>query len=106
VVPAGSAVITGDYVGADAMKAAADALYIQEAEGGVGKMIRLPYGPGAKPETITLPMDGSADSVVADITQPGALIDVAWWTQPGDYYRYDSASRTMVATGLQPANAI
>jgi prolyl oligopeptidase len=106
VVPAGSAVITGDYVGADAMKAAADALYIQEAEGGVGKLIRLPYGPGAKPETITLPMDGSADSVVADITQPGALIDVAWWTQPGDYYRYDSASRTMVATGLQPANAI
>ena len=106
VVPTSSAVLVGDYIGSNVLRPAKDALYIQRAEAGYGKVLRLSYQPGSKPQAIALPIDGSVYDVVADPTEPGALIDMASWTKPGDYYRYDPATSTSVAMGLVPENAI
>jgi prolyl oligopeptidase len=106
VVPSSSAVLTGSYVGANVLRPAKDALYFQQAEAGIGKVLRLSYEPGSKPQAISLPYDGSVDDVITEINQPGALVDMASWTKPGDYYRYDAATATAVAMHLVPENAI
>ena len=106
VLPASSAVLTGNYVGQNVLRPAKDALYIQQAEAGIGRALRLSYRPGSKPEPVALPFDGSVDDVVTDPTEPGALIDMVSWTKPGDYYRLNPATGATVAMGLEPGNAI
>jgi prolyl oligopeptidase len=106
VLPGSSAVLTGSYVGTNVLRPAKDALYIQQAEAGIGKVLRLSYQPGSKPQAISLPFDGSVDDVVTNLTEPGALIDMASWTSPGDYYRYDPATAAAVAMHLVPENAV
>jgi prolyl oligopeptidase len=51
VVPGGEPVITN-------VAAMADALYIQELDGGIGKLLRLAYS-GKKAQRVSLPFDGS-----------------------------------------------
>jgi prolyl oligopeptidase len=106
VLPSSSAVLTGSYVGQNVLRQAKDALYIQQAEAGVGRALRLSYQPGSKPQPVALPFDGSVDDVVTNPTEPGALISVTSWTQRGDYYRFDPATAASVAMGLEPQNAI
>jgi prolyl oligopeptidase len=106
VVPASDAVLTGGYIGQNVLRPARDALYIQRAEAGYGKVLRLAYRPGSKPQAIKLPFDGSVYDVVTDPTEPGALLEMTSWTIPGDYYRYEPATSTSVAMGLEPENAI
>jgi prolyl oligopeptidase len=110
VLPGSNAVLTGGNVGTNVLRPAKDALYIQQAEAGIGQALRLRYEPGAKPERIQLPFDGSVDSVITDPAQSGALIDANSWTVPGDYYRYDpgegGVGPAIAATGLEPGNAI
>jgi prolyl oligopeptidase len=106
VLPGSSAVLTGGYVGANVLRPAKDALYIQQAEAGIGKVLRLSYEPGSKPQAIALPFDGSVDDVITEINQPGALIDMTSWAKAGDYYRYDAATATAVAMHLVLENAI
>jgi prolyl oligopeptidase len=52
VVPTGEAVIRN-------IAAAEDALYVQELDGGVGHVLRVPYG--SKPEPVALPFDGTVN---------------------------------------------
>jgi prolyl oligopeptidase len=106
VLPASSAVLTGDYVGLNVLRPAKDALYIQQAEVGFGKVLRLPYQPGSKAQAISLPFEGSVDGVVTDPIEPGALIYVTSWTREGDYYRFNPVIATSTAMGLEPENAI
>jgi prolyl oligopeptidase len=106
VLPTSDAVLVGDFIGQNVLRPAKDALYIQQAEAGYGKVLRLAYRPGSKSQAIALPFDGSAYDVVTDPTEPGALIRVTSWTKPGDYYRYEPATATSVAMGLVPENAI
>ena len=106
VLPASSAVLTGSYVGQNVLRPAKDALYIQQAEAGIGKVLRMSYQPGSKPQPVALPFDGSVGDVVTDPTVPGALIDVTSWTKPGDYYRFDPVTATSFAMGLEPESAI
>jgi len=105
VVPASDAVLKVS-LGQSVVHPAKDALYILETEAGIGKALRLSYQPGSKPQAIALPFDGSVNDVVTDPTEPGALIDMTSWTKPGDYYRYDPATSTSVAMGLEPESAI
>jgi prolyl oligopeptidase len=44
--------------------------------------------------------------VAASLTVPGPVIKMTSWTKPGDYYRYNPATASAVATGLEPENAI
>ncbi|HEY0795285.1 MAG TPA: prolyl oligopeptidase family serine peptidase [Acidisarcina sp.] len=106
VLPGSTAVLTGSYVGQNVLRPAKDALYIQEAEAAYGKVLRLGYEPGAKAHLVTLPVEGSIDNVVTDPTETGALMALASWTKVGDYYRYDPATGTAIAMGLEPESAI
>ena len=106
VLPSSTAVLTGSYVGLNVLRPAKDALYIQQAEAGIGKVLRLSYQPGSKPQAISLPFDGSVADVVTDPAVPGALIYVTSWIKQGDYYRFNPVTATSTAMGLEPENAI
>ncbi|HEY7352081.1 MAG TPA: prolyl oligopeptidase family serine peptidase [Terriglobales bacterium] len=82
VVPAGEAVIVN-------IAAAADGLYIQDLDGGIGKLRRLPYG-GGSAEPVKLPFDGAIQSLVANPTLPGAWLNLVGWTKPPLWYVLDA----------------
>ena len=106
VIPPGNLVFSGGFIGSDVVHQASDALYLRVIDKGQGRVLRLPYTPGAKATMLTQPGDLQVDSVSTAQNASGALLDLESWTNPGDYYRYDPASNASVATGLQPPNKI
>lgn len=95
VVPAGDAVITEIHP-------AQDALYVGELDGGIGRLLRVPYGPHPKVETVALPFDGYIASLPHDPRVPGALFALTSWTRAVQIYSYDPATGRATNTGLQP----
>jgi prolyl oligopeptidase len=87
VLPAGTAVI-------ESISAAGDALYVQALEGGLGRLLRLPYG-GGPATRITLPVEGAIDFVVTDPRRPGATFRLQSWTRSPLWYAYDPATRSV-----------
>jgi len=81
--------------------AAGDALYAQQLDGGIGRLVRVPYATG-KPEGVKLPLDGTLDFAATDQRVAGALLDITSWTKANKIYAYDSAHRTITDTKLQP----
>ncbi len=94
VVPPSEAVIQN-------VAAASDALYVQELDGGIGRLVRLDYS-GGKPQRIPLPFDGSVALTGTDQRIPGTLLDLATWTKARKIYAYDSTGKTVTDTKLQP----
>jgi prolyl oligopeptidase len=94
VVPPGEAVIQN-------IAAASDALYIQELDGGLGRLLQLSYS-GGKPERIQLPFEGSVGLSATDLRVPGTLIELASWTKAAKIYVYDSSRKNVTDTKLQP----
>ena len=45
VLPASDLVLSGGFIGTNVLHAASDALYIQCLQNGIGRVLRLPYGP-------------------------------------------------------------
>jgi prolyl oligopeptidase len=93
IVPASEAVIRN-------LAAARDALYVQELDGGIGRLLRVPYG--AKPQPVALPFDGSVDLAATDQRVPGTLLDMTSWTKAHKIYAYDPHSKQVTDTKLQP----
>lgn len=97
VVPAGEAVIRWFDIGADG-------LYAQLAEGGIGRLLRVPFtaaGTG-NAERIPLAMDGSLWILSADPRVSGLVFGQSSWTRGGTFYSYDVQAKRVVDTGLQP----
>jgi prolyl oligopeptidase len=94
VVPAGEPVIQN-------IAAASDALYIQELDGGLGRLVRLAYS-GGKPEQIQLPFDGSVGLSATDLRVPGTLVELTSWTKARKIYAYDVSRKNVTDTQLQP----
>ena len=94
VVPQGQAVVT-------AIHPAQDALYVELLDGGIGRVLRVPYGPGSRVEEVTLPFVGSA-FVRTDPRLPGALLGLSSWTKAFKYYSYDPETKQATDTKLQP----
>ena len=94
VIPASEAVITN-------VTAAPDALYVQELDGGVGKLLRAPYTGGA-PELVSLPMEGTLELMGGDPRLPDLLLALTSWTKAFRIYQYDPATKQVKNTGLQP----
>jgi len=94
VVPAREAVLTN-------VTAAPDALYVQELDGGIGRLLRVPYG-GGPPELVPLPMEGTLGLFGGDPRLPGLLLGLTSWTQAYRVYNYDPVTRRVTDTGLQP----
>ncbi len=65
--------------------AAADGLYVQDLEGGIGRLRRLPYG-GGKAESVKLPFDGAIQTLFANPTEPGAWTELTSWTKSPLWY--------------------
>ena len=95
LIPSGEAVITG-------VNPAQDALYVHLSDGGIGRLLRVPYGPHAKVQQVALPFDGSL-YVDADPRLPGVLLYVTSWTQAFKIYAYDPSTQRVTDTKLQPA---
>ena len=95
VVPAGQAVVSG-------ISPAQDALYVQLLDGGLHRVLRVPYGPHPKVEEVALPFKGTA-FVGTDPRLPGALLYLTSWTKASTIYAYDPGSKQVTDTKLQPA---
>jgi prolyl oligopeptidase len=98
VVPPGEAVVIN-------IAAAADGLYIQDLDGGIGKLRRLSYGSG-KVESMKLPFDGAIQSLVTNPTEPGAWLDLVGWTKPPLWYSLDSKSGNLEDTHIVPPSPV
>jgi prolyl oligopeptidase len=94
VVPAGNAVVTS-------ISSAQDALYVQLLDGGINRVLRVPYGPHPRPEEVKLPFAGSA-FIGTDPRLPGALLYLTSWTRALTIYSYDPATKQLADTRLQP----
>jgi prolyl oligopeptidase len=98
VVPDGETVITN-------VAAMGDALYIQELDGGIGKLLRLPYS-GAAPQKISLPFDGRFEMAPGDPRENGVLFGLTSWTKAPRIFEYVPKENQIVDTKLQPMGAL
>jgi prolyl oligopeptidase len=92
VVPPGDRVITN-------IGAAADALYIQDLDGGIGRLRRLPHD-GGSIQPVKLPFDGAIQSLATNPTQPGAWLELTSWTKSPRWFALDAKSDRLGDTGL------
>jgi prolyl oligopeptidase len=97
VVPGGEPVITN-------VAAMADALYIQELDGGIGKLLRLAYS-GKKAQRVSLPFDGSFGMAGGDPRLDGVLFGLTSWTKAPKIFEYIPRENQVVDTKLQPLGA-
>jgi prolyl oligopeptidase len=94
ILPPGQAVVTG-------INPAKDALYVQLLDGGIGRVLRVPYGPHPQTEEVALPFKGTA-YVGTDPRIPGALLYLTSWTKAFGIYAYDPETKNLTDTKLQP----
>ena len=94
VVPASQAVIQG-------MSPAQDALYVRLLDGGLGRVLRVPYGPNPRAEEVALPVKGTV-FLDADPRLRGAMLYLTSWTQAFKIYAYDPETNQALDTKLQP----
>jgi prolyl oligopeptidase len=81
---------------------AKDALYVQLLDGGINRVLRVPYGPHPQAEEVALPFAGSA-FVRTDPRLPGALLHLLSWTRAFKFFVYDPETKQVTDTKLQPA---
>jgi prolyl oligopeptidase len=98
VVAAGEAVLTN-------LGVAKDALYVQQLDGGIGRVLRVPFaGGGAKP--VPLPYEGAVAEFVVNPQEPGLLMKLTSWTKPQLWYSYDPATNQVADTELRPRSPL
>jgi prolyl oligopeptidase len=94
VVPPGEAVITN-------LLASTDALYVLELDGGIGRLLRVPYSKGPQ-EKVLLPFDGSIGLGSGDPRMPGFVLYLNAWTKAYKICLYQPDTRRVVDLKLQP----
>lgn len=95
VVATGQPVLIG-------VNASADALYVQQLDGGVGRLLRVPFG-GGSPTPVKLPFDGSVNLFQPDLRVRGVLLVMTSWVKGPRVYAYDPQNGTLTDTKLRPA---
>jgi prolyl oligopeptidase len=95
IVPAGEAVV-------QAMVAAQDALYVQLLDGGIGRLLRVPYQHKTEVERIALPFEGSVSLRASDPRVTGTMLTMGSWTKTPKIYVYDPQTQQVNDTQLQP----
>jgi len=98
VVPASDVVVVN-------ISAAGDALYVQDLDGGVGRLRRLPYE-GATIQPVKLPFDGAIQSLVTNPTESGAWLELTSWTKSPLWYALEASSGNLTDTGLVPPSPV
>jgi prolyl oligopeptidase len=97
-VPASQVVITH-------IDAADDALYIQDLDGGIGRLRRLPYDEGSI-QSVALPFEGAIQSLVTEPASAGAWFQLTSWTKSPIWYALDATSGKLSDTGLAPPSPV
>lgn len=97
VVPETQAVVRSQSV-------AGDGLYVLLLDGGIGKMLRVPFSTGgnAAPQPVPLPLDGQVWFDAVDPRVNGVLLGLTSWTKAAADYAYDPTTNRISDTGLQP----
>lgn len=98
VVPPGQQVIVN-------IAAAADGLYIQDLDGGIGKLRRLAYGSSAA-ESVKLPFAGAIQSLVTHPTEAGAWLELVGWTKPPLWYSLEAKTQKVEDTRIVPPSPV
>lgn len=98
VVPASGVVITG-------VSAAADALYVRDLDGGIGRLRRLPYS-GGDIQPVNLPFYGAIQSLVTNPTAAGAWLELTSWTKSPLWYSLDAKTDKLTDTTLVPPSPV
>lgn len=98
VVPASDVVIKSIGV-------AADGLYIQDLDGGIGRMRRLPFAGGAI-EELKLPVQGAIDGLFTDPRVAGPLFSQEGWVVSRAWYRFDPKQGIARDTGILPRSSV
>ncbi len=84
--------------------AAADGLYVQDLDGGIGRLRRLPYGAG-EPASVKLPFDGAIQSLFTHPSEAGAWLELTSWTKSPLWYAL-SANGTAHDTHIVPPSPV
>ncbi len=92
VVPASEVVVAG-------ISAGGDALYVQDLDGGIGRLRRLPYD-NATTQPVKLPFEGAIQSLVTNPTGAGAWLELTSWTKSPLWYALDAGSGNLTDTRL------
>ena len=73
------------------ISAAADGLYVQNLDGGIGRLRRLTYGSG-NIESVKLPFEGAIQSLVTNPMEKGAWLELTSWTKSPLWYALNANS--------------
>jgi prolyl oligopeptidase len=80
---------------------AADAVYVQKLDGGIGRLFRIPFeGGAAKP--VPLPFDGAIEELFVNAAEPGVYVRAASWTKSPVYLHYDPKTNQVADTKIVP----
>lgn len=85
--------------------AAADALYIQKLDGGIGRLFRIPFEGGAA-SPVPLPFDGAIEELFVNAAEPGVYIRTASWTKSPVYLHYDPKGDKIADTKIVPPSPV
>lgn len=80
IFPAAEAVLVQHRV-------AKDGLYVQELDGGVGRLVRISFD-GGRQEPVALPFEGSISELFTDPRQPGGIVQAQSWARPPEYLEF------------------
>lgn len=98
VVPPGEQVIVN-------ISAAADGLYVQDLDGGIGKLRRLPYN-SATAESVKLPFEGAIQSLFTNPTEAGSWLELVGWTKSPLWYALDAKSQKVEDTHIVSSSPV
>jgi prolyl oligopeptidase len=87
------------------IQAAADALYVQKLDGGLGKLWRSPYEGGTATE-LRLPFEGAIQEIFVNPLEPGVFVRLASWTKSSMFFHYDPKTNAMVDTKIIPVSPV
>jgi prolyl oligopeptidase len=92
-------ILAASEIVAGELAAASDALYVRTLDGGIGRIVRIPYDGGA-PRSLTLPFDGSIADLASSQAAPGFAFQLQSWTRPRSHYSYDPVQDRFTELGL------
>lgn len=98
LVPASEAVIQNVGV-------ARDALYVQDLDGGLGRLRRVAFD-GGPPKVVALPFSGAISSFSTDARLDGPIVQLTSWTESPRWYAYAPGGDGLVDTKLVPKSPV
>src|SRR6202021_3808867 len=76
-----------------------DARDVQDLDGGLGRLRRLPYQAGSN-EPVKLPFEGAIQTLVTNPTESGAWLELTSWTKSPLWYSLDASAGKLTDTAL------